>query len=73
MTFSPAEEHPFPGGGRRARAAEAKDEVPAGLAVEGIGRGRRTGLATREAVWEIGALLGRVKGMYRGGRGIYVT
>jgi hypothetical protein len=48
--FSPADEHPFPGGGRRARAAEAKDEVPAGLAVEGMGRGRRTGLAALDAV-----------------------
>jgi len=70
MIFSPAEEHPFPGGGRRARAAEAKDEVPLGLEVTGLGRGRRTGLAAREAVWEMGALLGRVRGMYRGGGGM---
>jgi hypothetical protein len=40
--------------------------------MEGGGRGRRTGLAAREAVWEMGALLGRVRGIYRGGGGIYV-
>jgi hypothetical protein len=33
------------------------------------GLGRRMGLAAREAVWEIGALLGRVSGIYRGAGG----
>jgi hypothetical protein len=71
-TFSPADEDPLPGGGRRARAADANDDVAVDfvlyLEMTG-GLGRRMGLAAREAVWEIGALLGRVRGIYRGAGG----
>jgi hypothetical protein len=69
VIFSPADEEPFPGGGNRARAADANFEVAAGLGFgltcdEEVGFGWRMGLATREAVCETKAFVGRVKGIY---------
>lgn len=55
VILSPADEAPFPGAGRRARADEVNVDVTFGL-------GWRMGLAAREAVWEMGTWLGRVRG-----------
>jgi hypothetical protein len=49
VIFSPADEAPFPGGGRRARA----DEVNVDPALD-LSWGWRMGLAARKAVWEMG-------------------
>lgn len=62
MIRSPAEEDPFPGGGRRARADEAKEDEADGRVGLCTGSGRRTGLPARDAVLETKALLGRVRG-----------
>lgn len=65
MILSPADEAPFPGGGRRASAAEVNEEM--GRSVW------RIGLDARDAVLETNALLGRVRrtkpaGAREGGR-----
>jgi hypothetical protein len=57
VTFSPEEDEPFPDGGRRARAAEVKEE----LVVVAMVVGRRMGLEAREAVLEMNARLGLVR------------
>lgn len=63
VTRSPADDAPFPGGGRRARADDAKeDEVAGRVGLIGTVSGRRMGLPAREAVWDTNALLGRVRG-----------
>lgn len=57
---SPDDDEPLPEGGSRARAAEVKEELVVER-LEGL-KGCRMGLEAREAVLEINALVGLVRG-----------